>query len=115
MKLFSLNEAPYEPISHDPGLRKRVLTRGTLPYVKHVSHIILQPGDNASEHFHTDDIEVIYCIRGDTEFSIERENVFIKKGHLLFIEPGEIHSITKVNEETELLYFRTPSLGPSYT
>lgn len=108
MKLFSLDETPYEPVSHDPGLKKKVLTQRTLPYVKHVSHIILQPGDNASEHSH-DDVEVFYCIRGDAEFSIKGESVSIKKGRLLFIEPGEAHSIPRVNEETELLYFRTPS------
>jgi len=108
MKLFSLNETPYESASHDPGLKKKVLTRGSLPYVRHISHIILKPGDSASEHSHTDDVEVIYCIRGDVEFVIKGESVSIKKGHLLFLEPGEIHSIPKVNEETELLYFRTP-------
>jgi mannose-6-phosphate isomerase-like protein (cupin superfamily) len=106
MKLFSLDETPYEPVSHDPGLKKKVLTRGTLPHVKHVSHLILQPEDRASEHVHADDIEVIYCIRGEAEFLIKGERISIWKGHLIFIEPGEVHSIPRVNKETELLYFR---------
>jgi quercetin dioxygenase-like cupin family protein len=109
MKLFFLDETPYEPVSHDPGLKKRVLTRGTLPCVRHVSHIILQTVDSASEHAHTDDIEVIYCIRGEAEFLIEGEHISIRKGHLLFIESGEVHSIPRVNKETELLYFRVTS------
>jgi len=109
MKLFSLDETPYEPVSHDPGLKKKVLTRGTLPHVKHISHIILQPGNSASEHIHTDDIEVFYCIRGNAEFLIKGECISIMKGHLLFIEPGEFHSIPKIKEETELLYFRVAS------
>lgn len=104
MKLFSLNETPYEPVSHDPGLKKKVLARDILPSVKHISHIILQPGDSASEHAHSDYVEVFYCIRGDAVFSIKGESISIRKGHLLFVEPGEIHSIQKVNEETELLY-----------
>jgi hypothetical protein len=33
MKLFSLNETPYEPVSHDPGLKKKVLMRDILPFV----------------------------------------------------------------------------------
>lgn len=104
MKLFSLHETPYEPVSHDPGLKKKVLARDVLPSVKHISHIILQPGDSVSEHSHSDYVEVFYCIRGDAVFFINRKSVSIRKGHLLFVEPGETHSIQKVNEETELLY-----------
>ena len=106
MKLFSLDETPYEPVSHDPGLKKKVLTRGTLPHVKHISHIILQPGDSASDHVHIDNVEVFYCIRGNAEFLIKGQKVFLRKGQLLLIEPGEVHSIPKIKEETELLYFR---------
>ena len=109
MKLFSLDETPFESVSHDPGLKKKVLTRGSLPHIRHISHIIFQPGDSASEHSHADDVEVLYCIRGDAELIIRGKRVSIKKGHLLFIEPGEAHSIPKVNKETEFLYFRTPS------
>jgi mannose-6-phosphate isomerase-like protein (cupin superfamily) len=104
MKLFSLDEASFEPVSHDPKLKKKVLARDILPSLKHVSHIILQPGDSASEHSHSDYVEVFYCIRGDAVFFINGKSVSIRKGHLLFVEPGETHSIQKVNEETELLY-----------
>lgn len=105
MKLFSLDESPYESVSHDPKLKKRILTRDTLPHIKHISHIMLQPGDSASEHFHTDTIEVFYCIRGNAEFLVNGKYISIKKGNLLFVEPGEIHSIPEIKEETELLYF----------
>ena len=106
MKLFSLDETPYEPVSHDPGLKKKVLTRDPLPHIRHISHIILHPGESASEHVHTDDVEVFYCIRGNAEFLIKGKKVFLRKGHLLLIEPGEAHSIPKIKEETEFLYFR---------
>jgi quercetin dioxygenase-like cupin family protein len=109
MKLFSLDETSSESVSHDPRLKKKVLSRRQLPYIRHISHIILQPGDSVLEHSHADDVEALYCIRGDAEFIIRGERISIKKGHLVFIEPGEAHSITRVNEETELLYFRTPS------
>jgi mannose-6-phosphate isomerase-like protein (cupin superfamily) len=109
MKLFSLEESPYEPVSHDPKLKKRVLTRDIHPHIKHISHIILQPGDNASEHIHTDTFEVFYCIRGNAKFLIKGEHISIKKGNLLFVEPGEVHSIPEIKEETELLYFHISS------
>ena len=105
MKLFSLHDIPYEPVSHDPGLRKKVFARDLLPSIKHISHIILQPGENASEHLHPDYGEVFYCIRGNAEFSVQGKGISIRKGHLLLVEPGEMHAIKKVNKETELFYF----------
>jgi quercetin dioxygenase-like cupin family protein len=109
MKLFSLHNIPYEPVSHDPMLKKKVLARDPLPFIKHISHIILKPSDSASEHTHSGYVEVFYCIRGDAEFSIQGKTISIRKGNLLFVEPGEVHSIQKVNEETELLYFHVTS------
>ena len=107
MKLFSLHDTPFEPISHDPQLKKKVLTRNTLPYIKHISHAILPPGSAVSEHSHVDGAEVFYCIRGKAAFFINGETAIIMKGHLLIIEPGELHSIGEILEETELLYFYT--------
>ena len=109
MKLFSLQDIPYEAVSHDRGLKKKVLVRDPFPCIKNISHIILQPGDCASEHSHSDYVEVFYCIRGDAEFFIQGTTLSIRKGHLLFVEPGEVHAIQKVNEETELLYFHVIS------
>ena len=107
MKLFSLHDTPFEPISHDPHLKKKVLTRNTLPYIKHISHATFQPGSTVSEHSHSDGAEVFYCIRGKAAFFINGETAVIMKGHLLIIEPGELHSISEILEETELLYFYT--------
>ena len=105
MKLFSLHDIPYEPVSHNAGLKKRVLATDLLQSIKHISHIILQPGDRASEHLHSDYGEVFYCIRGDAEFSVQGKGISIRKGNLLVVEPGEMHAIEEVNEETELFYF----------
>jgi len=107
MKLFSLDETLYEPVSHDPGLKKKVLARDILPCVSQISHIILQPGSSVSEHLHNDYFEVFYCIRGNAVFLIKGESVSIKKGHLLIVEPKEPHTIPDVIEETELLYLHT--------
>ena len=105
MKIFSLDDTPYDQISHDPQLKKRVLMRDKLSCVKHISHTILQPGNKASEHIHND-IEVFYCIRGASVFLINGQKVSVKKGTLLYVEPGEPHAIPEIIEETEILYFR---------
>jgi mannose-6-phosphate isomerase-like protein (cupin superfamily) len=105
MKKISLKEIASDPVSHDPGLRKKVLARDISLYLKSISHIILNLGDSVSEHSHSDFLEAFYCIRGYALFHIEGETVEVETGHLLFIELGEKHSIPKVIEETELLYF----------
>lgn len=110
MKLFSLNETPYEPVSHDPRLKKKVLAKGLLPCVSQISHIILKPGSSVSEHVHTNYFEVFYCIRGTAVFLIKGERVSIKEGNLLIVEPGEPHAIDVI-EETELLYLHTEYKG----
>ena len=107
MKLFSLHDTPFEPISHDPQLKKKVLTRNTIPHIKHISHASFPPGSTVSEHSHSDGAEVFYCIRGKAAFFINGQRAVIMEGHLLIIEPGELHSISEIREETELLYFYT--------
>jgi mannose-6-phosphate isomerase-like protein (cupin superfamily) len=115
MKLFCLEETPFEPISHDPQLKKRVLAREALPFVKQISHVILPPGSEVSAHLHSDNAEVFYCIRGVVVFLINQKSFSIKRGHLLIIEPGESHSIPEVIEETELLYFHTRIMKTNYS
>ncbi len=100
-----MHNTSYEPVSHDLKLGKRVLARNPTPPITQISYIMLYPGDSSSEHSHVDYVEVFYCIKGDAEFSVQGKTLSIRKGHLLFVEPGEMHAIQKVNEETELLYF----------
>ncbi len=105
MKKISLNDIASDPVSHDQGLRKKVLARNLSLYLKSISHIVLKPGDSVSEHAHTDFIEAFYCIKGYSLFSVEGAIIALQTGHLLFVELGEKHSIPEVIEETELLYF----------
>jgi mannose-6-phosphate isomerase-like protein (cupin superfamily) len=104
MRLYHLDKIPYEPVSHDPELKKKVLTRG-LPCVERLSHIVLAPGQRVSLHSHTHGYEVFYFIRGAAVFEINGEEVGLKKGDCLVVEPGESHSITDILKETELIYF----------
>ncbi len=104
MKLFSLDETPYEPVSHDPRLKKKVIVKDILPSISSISHIILEPGNIVTEHTHYDFFEIFYCISGSAIFSIKRNLFSIEKGNLLFIEPNEPHAIIEVLRETKFLY-----------
>lgn len=105
MKFYSLDSSPFKPVSHDPGLKKRVIVTEGFSCIKHVSHIVLEPGSTASLHSHADAFEVFYCVRGRAVFSIGEKKVPLKKGDCLVVEPHEEHAIKEVPEETELLYF----------
>lgn len=105
MKLYSLNETPLKPVSHDPALKKKVIMgSGVLPCVRHVSHIVLETGSKAAVHEHENASEVFYCIRGKVRFRINGQDTLLSKDQLLIVESGDIHSIEETPEETELLY-----------
>lgn len=104
MKEYRLDSSPYKPVSHDPALKKRVLMSEPVSCVRHISHIVLKPGDMATEHTHAGSYEIFYCVRGATVFGVNGADVTVKKGSCLVVEPGEAHSIKNCLEETELLY-----------
>lgn len=106
MKRSSLDEAPFEPVSHDPDLKKQVLLReGVLPGIRYVSHIVLAPGSRAGEHAHPEGSEVFYCVRGEVRFRVGGRDLALGAGQFLVVEPGERHSIEDAPEEAEMLYF----------
>jgi len=110
MKFYSLDSSPYKPVSHDPDLRKRVLMEERHLCVKHISHISLEPGNSARPHIHPSESEIFYCIKGKALFKVMGKDVAMERGSCLVIEAGEEHSIDKVIEETELLYFHAISI-----
>jgi quercetin dioxygenase-like cupin family protein len=106
MKHYSRARIPFEPVSHDPALRKQVLVRdGLLPGLGNLSHIVLVPGSRAAGHLHAEGSEVFYCIRGSLRLTVDGKEVLLSGGECLVVEPREVHSIDDTLEESELLYF----------
>lgn len=104
MKTFSVDSTPFEPVSHDPGLMKKILWREGLSCLRHISHIVLKPGDRVAGHSHKTGTEVFYCVRGEAAFSVDGLPVVLQRGRLLVVDPGEVHEISTITLETELLY-----------
>lgn len=105
MKHYRLEDLPFEPVSHDPALRKRVIVHeNILPRIRGVSHIVLPPGSRASEHSHPDGYEIFYCVRGNVLFSVEGDGVPFSSSQCLIVEPGETHALEAL-AESELVYF----------
>ena len=105
MKLYPFRSAQVRAVSHDPQLKKRLFTEESISCIGNLSHIKLPPGSTARAHSHTGAYECFFCIRGRMVFSFGPREVTIGPGDLLVAEPGEMHAITGVIEETELFYF----------
>ncbi|KKL85742.1 hypothetical protein LCGC14_1951700 [marine sediment metagenome] len=106
MKRYSLETTPYEQISHNPKLKKRVLFhKGVVPGLMHLSQVVLPKGSDAVEHTHDINSEVFYCLRGRIIFVVNGEEQPLGPGECMVVEPGEPHSIKDVPEEAEMVYF----------
>lgn len=104
MRLYTLEKSEEKSVAHDPALKKRILVPEGVGAVRHISHIILRPGNTASIHSHKDGTEVFYCVRGSIRFSVNRRTVPLDAGSCLIVEPGEEHAIEEVIEESEMVY-----------
>jgi quercetin dioxygenase-like cupin family protein len=106
MKLTSLEEAPFKPVSHDPQIKKQVLFgKGALPHIMAISHVEMNPGDSAVSHKHDDGYEVFYGLGGRIDFVVNGEDVPLTQGKCLIVEPGEVHSIRDAAKGSRMIYF----------
>jgi len=104
MRLSNLNDIPFEPVSHNPELKKQVLIKEGFSCIRHFSHIVFKPGDTAVEHTHDQGYEVFYCIRGEILFMVGGKEVLLEGGSFLVVEPREPHSL-RATTEAEMVYF----------
>lgn len=104
MKLYTLEKAEEKAVSHDPGLKKKLLVPEGVGCVRHISQIVLKPGRAVSAHAHGDSTEVFYCVRGSMTFHINGKPVLLAPGSCLIVEPGEVHAIVEVAVESEMIY-----------
>jgi uncharacterized cupin superfamily protein len=105
VRIIRLEELPYAPISHAPGLKKRVLLADGLSCVKNLSHAVLPAGSTAVEHVHGEAYEIFFCVRGEMVFNVNGRDALLKGGECLVVEPGEAHSVRDVKDEAEIVYF----------
>jgi len=104
MRLHQLNDIPFEPVSHNPELKKQVLVREGVSCIRNFSHITFKPGDAAVEHVHGEGYEIFYLIRGEIVVTVSGKGVALNEGSCLVVEPGEPHALRAITE-AEMVYF----------
>lgn len=104
MKHYRLEDLPEIAVSHALDIKKRIFAKD-ISCVEKISHAVLLPGDTARPHAHEDGYEIFYCAGGEAVFGINAEDVRLRGGDCLIVEPGDLHEIKLVSKKTGLFYF----------
>lgn len=92
MRLVHSNRIPETSVSHDPGLKKKViLEKGYIPSLMMLSEAGLKPGESFSSHKHDTMYEVFYIKSGKVVFVVNKDEVVVENGDCICIEPRETH------------------------
>lgn len=117
MKKILLAQLPYETVSHNSAIQKKVLLRGgTLPHLTNFAQAYFEPGQVAESHVHLDMNEVFFVLAGCGEIIIDKVYYPLSPGTCIVVEAGEAHEVHNSGHEVlALSYFGliTDSSRPS--
>ena len=65
----------------------------------------LNPNDEIKEHFHIDESEVFYFIKGTPSFLINGEKIKVEEGDGILVMPQEKHGVINDTDKTVQLFF----------
>ena len=107
MMSVSLNELPFEPVSHNPDIAKKVmLGNQAAPRLTNFSQAVFSPGQVAPGHFHEDMHEVFFVRRGRGLIVVDGVEHPLSADECVLVAPGEHHEVSNpYEEELGLLYF----------
>lgn len=73
-----------------------------------VQMVTIAPGDAIPNHYHKTSYEVYFVITGDCHMFINDEELLLKQGSFLLVEPGDVHRLHNPGpQEFRLLVFKT--------
>lgn len=108
MRLIHRDEIPETGVSHDPAIRKRLyVPNGVVPKLTNFSQSVLRPGQLSPSHAHPDMHEIFLVESGLGVAVVDGEELRLKAGDCLVVEPGEAHSLQNASpdEDLHLTYF----------
>lgn len=99
MKIVTLSELPEEGVSHDPGIKKRVMLRhGDLPHITNFSQATFAPGQTVTPHVHEDMAEVFFVETGEGIVWIDGKAHPLTEGVCVAVEAGEAHKLENTGQ-----------------
>ncbi|WP_409294255.1 cupin domain-containing protein [Peribacillus sp. SCS-26] len=74
--------------------------------------VVLKPGQDFQNHYHTICEECFYILEGAIDFYIDNRKVNVKSGDLLQVSPGESHYLINTsNEHFKALFIKSPHIA----
>lgn len=108
MNLIHLSDILETGVSHDPNIRKKVIIKnGRIPKLTNFSQSVIKPGQFCPAHVHPDMWEVYLVQYGEGTISIEGNDLEVKQGDCVIVDPGEKHSMQNrgKTDDLHLTYF----------
>ena len=96
MRTADLAAVPRQGVTHDPHVLKRVLLgAGAVPHLTNLSQAELLAGQAVSGHAHVDMHEVFLVEAGAGTMTVDGDEVDLRAGVCVVVEPGEAHRIVQ--------------------
>lgn len=106
MKHTDLNQLPWEAVSHNPAIQKRVMLRlGELPHLTNFSQAVFAPGQVAPGHAHQDMCEVFFATAGRGTIVVDGTPHALTPGVCVAVVPGEVHEVQNTGTEPLVLTY----------
>ncbi|WP_028402173.1 cupin domain-containing protein [Ectobacillus panaciterrae] len=104
--MLKVNEEEFEYRFGDNG--PKYLVKG--PNID-VGIVVIKPGQDFQNHYHTTCEEVFYALEGEIDFYINNIKVHVKEGELLQVRPKESHYlINRSNKNFRAVFIKSPHL-----
>ncbi len=106
MQQIQLQTLPYETVSHNTAIQKKVILRtDSLPHLTHFAQAYFEPGQVAESHIHADMNEVFFVLSGCGEIWIEQTRHPLIPGACIVVEAGESHEVRNSGGELLVLSY----------
>lgn len=106
MTLHQITDLPWEAVSHNPEIKKRVVLRnGDVDNLTHFAQAHFTPGQFAPSHSHPDMTEIFFVTSGTATAIVDGTKHVLTEGSCLVVQVGEEHEMRNDSDEDLLLTY----------
>lgn len=108
-----LGRLPWEEVSHNPAIKKRVILRsGQIDSLTQLAQARFAPGQSAPAHSHPDMVEVFLVTAGTATAMIDGKRLILPTGSCLVVEAGEHHELRNDGDHDLILTYFSIRTSP---